>query len=134
MKAIFTLLLTVGSLTSVLAQSHRDDRQQNNDYNRSVVSNHNTYQQPRGYHDPSNTTVWNNHNEQYHSDRERQQQVDQINHDYDRRINEYRNNRSMNNYERNRRINQLENERKSKLKSFAGGLILGGVLGVLLSH
>ncbi len=66
------------------------------------------------------------------NDRDRRAEMDRINHDYDRRIDDYRNNRGINNWERNREIDRLKRERAAKLKSFGGGVLLGGVLGFIL--
>jgi hypothetical protein len=154
MKKIFILLFSLGSLTSVFAQSGRD--RSNNDVamNRGGYGQSNGgYSQPNndrrdnGYKDARNTAPYSNGNDNRgggydnrngrdnrNADWQRQQEIDRVNRDYNSRIDNYRRDRSINTYERNRRIGQLERERDSKIKSFAGGLLLGGVLGVLLSH
>jgi len=58
--------------------------------------------------------------------------MDRVNRDYDRRINDYRNDCSLSSYDRDRRINETERERKEKTASFAKGAVIGGVAGVLL--
>jgi len=151
MKKIFILLLSLGSLSTVFAQSNRYDgnpggySQSNDDHrdrdyrstgydnrNGSYDNRNNGYDNRNGGYDNRNSAPYDNRN--VRNDRQRQQEIDRVNRDYDSRIDNYRRDRSISQYERNRRINDLERERSSKIKSFAGGLILGGVLGVILSH
>lgn len=151
MKKIFTLLLSLGSLTTVFAQhnnvsneiSYRTNSYQNKQYNGN--SSHNASNAPYGKNDSYGTYGNDNRNpgrnEQnsaynQRNNRDRQAaEMDRMNRDYDRRINDYRNDRSMDDRERNRRIADVERERNDKLKSFGGGVIVGGILGVLLgSH
>lgn len=145
MKKIFILLLSLGSLSTVFAQSNRydggnhggysqsNDDHRDRDYRSSGYDNRNgSYDNRNGNYDNRNSGPYDNRN--VRNDRQRQQEIDRVNRDYDNRIDTYRRDRSISQYERNRRINDLERERSSKIKSFAGGLILGGVLGVILSH
>jgi Ni/Co efflux regulator RcnB len=136
MKKLFTFLLTVGSFTAVFAQDHRGNDRDNN-------RNSSRYEQPRNndvaYNNPQsrgygNNTVYSNHAPASRpgNDWERQQELDRMNRDYDRRITDYRNDRSLSSYERNRRINDVERERKEKSGSFAKGAVVGGIAGVLL--
>lgn len=132
MKKIFILLLSLVSISSVFAQSGRGhfdsrDSRYNNTYDNRSYSYDN-----RGARNNPSPVVYDNRD--HRSDWQRQQEIDRINHDYDQRIDGYRRNRSISVYERDRQIRMLQQERSSKLKNFAGGLIVGGLLGVLLSH
>lgn len=61
--------------------------------------------------------------------------MERINRDYDRRINDFRNNRRLNAYERDHYMERTERERGEKLKAFGGGALLGGIVGVIIgSH
>lgn len=136
MKTLFTFLLTVGSLTSVLAQDRYDNDKPDDRYNRrteAVAANNR--QRPA-----DRTTVYNQPSpaQRDREERARQQEVDRINRDYDRRVDDYRKDRSLSPYERDRRIAQAEQERKEKTNSFIKGAVAGGIagvlLGVLISH
>ena len=126
MKKIFTLIIALGTLSTVFAQSGR-----HNDYNRSNGYNGNSYSQPsyqgghydnRGGHDAYNAPNY---------DRNRQVEIDRINHDYDGRIDAFRRDRSLSTYERDRRIDNMQRERDQKLKLIGGGLIVGGIIALL---
>jgi len=138
MKKIFTLLVSLGTLGlgSAFAQygsySHNQRDSRNTGYQSTA------YNQPN-YGRNSNTVSYGHYDQQQnnrgYNDRQRQEGIDRVNRDYDKRIGDYRNDRSLSSYERNRRIQMAERERNTQLKSFGGGVILGGILGVLIgSH
>ena len=137
MKKIFTLFIALISFSVLFAQ-------RNSSYNNYPSNNWNTTDK-RHYND-RNDDYYNNrtdhavvirddryqHNDCNYNDNYRRKQMENINRDYDRRINDYRYNRKMNAYERQRQIEILQRERNDKLKAFGGGVLIGGILGVLL--
>jgi hypothetical protein len=138
MKKFFTLLIALTAFSAVFAQSKMS-------YNNHSSNNWNTpvdnriYNDNDGYYNdrPDHAIVITNDNKRYqknnhYNDYDRRAEVERINRDYDRRINDYRNNRRLNAYERNRSIQMAEKERSDKLKAFGGGVLLGGILGVLI--
>src|SRR5438270_8731472 len=128
MKKVFTLLVALIVFSAVFAQ-------QNTQYYNRSYNNWNTPTDNRNYNDnngyyndrPDHGVVITNDNSQYqHEDRRyndnyRRAEMDHINRDYDRRINEYRNNRRLNAYDRDRYIESTERERGEKLRAFGGG-------------
>lgn len=96
----------------------------------------NAYRSNNGYNSQNGHYNYNNYPSQRrdnrYNDQRRREEMDRINGDYDRRIDEYRRDRSINTYERDRRIQQAQRERSEKLKSFAGGAVVGAIAGVLL--
>jgi hypothetical protein len=137
MKKIFTLLFSLGILTSVFAQSDYGYSRRGGDdrnYNAQYGNNDNGYNRGNtNYGNYDHHAAYDN-GRYYNHDRDRQYQIDQVNRDYDRRIDVYRRDRSINDYERSRRIQMMERERNERVRSFGGGVILGTVLGVLLAH
>ena len=161
MKKIFILLLSLGTLTSVFAQSgngrygdmamnrgngydNRDHHGNDNGYGNNGYGS-NGYD--NGRHDQNmrddrhNTAPYGGYgnnggyrNDRQNNDWQRQQQMDRDNRDYNSHNDMYRPGRTINVYENNRRFDQPQRGRDGKVKSFAGGLIVGGVLGVLLGH
>lgn len=168
MKKIFTMLVCLGTLTTLSAQYNNHSSQSNG---RNVADHDRNYGQPShdnnatnnsygyGDHQQNNSNIGNHdrdhaqpnydygsnggrytqqddrrENRRY-NDNQRREEMDRVNRDYERRINNYRYDRSLNNYERNRRIQEMQRERNTKLKSFGAGAIVGGILGVILgSH
>lgn len=126
MKKIIAFAISFLSVAAIFAQSRNDRHDRNYNESRDVVLGRDHNSRHDVYNYPSQRN-----NDRYDEQR-RREEMDRINHDYDRRINDYRNDRSLNVYERNRRIQQAENERNQKLKSFAGGAVVGAVAGVLL--
>jgi hypothetical protein len=135
MKKVFTFALSLGMLGAVAAQPKYSNRNYTK-YDKNI-----RYEAPK----QDNDRRWDdkNSNQGYYqddrykgrmSDRERQIEADRINKDYDRRIAVYRNNRRMAARERDYQIQVLEKERNNKLKAFGGGLLLGGIIGAILSH
>jgi len=137
MKKIFTLLVALVAFSAVFAQNNTSY------YNR---SSNNWNKQPdsrgydnNGYHNdrPDHAVVITNDNRYQpdnhkYDDNYRRAEIDRINHDYDRRINDYRNNRRLNVYERDRYIQMAQKEKNDKLKAFGGGVLLGGILGAII--
>jgi hypothetical protein len=105
MKRILTLLLAVGALSTLHAQSREEtrriilgDRTNNGRNDRDVVLGPNDNSRyPGGY---SN---------------DRQYQIDQVNREYDNKINSIRNNGHLNNAEKQRAIRQLEQDRQRRI-------------------
>lgn len=128
MKKFYILLVMLASITSVSAQHGRNNDYRNNDNRgnkKAVVMNHGRNHQ---------SGDWDNRydNKDRRRDIERQREMERINRDYDRRVYDYRHNRSMSCYERDRRIAQMERERQARLKSFTGVAVVGAVAGVIL--
>jgi hypothetical protein len=129
MKKIITLVIAFFSATALFAQwndgGHNDHFGNYNNSGNSVSSRD-------GY---SNNNVYNYPVQSYdhrYDDQRRKEDMDRMNGNYDRRINDYRNDRSIGVYERNRGYERGRYERNSNLKSFAGGAVVGAVAGVLL--
>jgi len=138
MKKIFTLLVALVTFSAVFAQH-------NYPYNNGRQDNWNNQTDNRNYSNggyygdrPDHGIVITNDNGRYQSDdyryhdNSRRAEIDRINRDYDRRINDYRNNRKLNAYDRDRYIRMAQREKSNKLKAFGGGVLLGGILGVIL--
>jgi hypothetical protein len=142
MKKIIAFAITFLSVTAIFAQSRKDDRSYNQSRQVILGNDHNSrndsYASGRNNDRNVGYNQRNDRNDGYaqrndrYSEQQRREEMDRVNSDYDRRINDYRNDRSINTYERDRRIYQAENERKEKLKSFAGGAVVGAIAGVLL--
>ena len=141
MKKIFTLFIALITFSSLFAQRGSScNNYPSNNWNTQSDNRH--YNDNRGYNNyPDHGVVftngndWYGHDNGYRNDDERRAAMDRLNRDYDRRINDYRNNHRLNTYERERQIEVLQRERNDKLKAFGGGVLLGGILGVLLgSH
>lgn len=130
MKKIFTLLVALIAFSATFAQ--RNTSNDHYTYDSRNVRTNNNYN-PNQDH----AIIIKSDNNQYryndrNYDNNRRAEIERINRDYDRRINDYRNNRRMNAYERERNIARMEKERNDKLKAFGGGVLVGGILGVLL--
>jgi hypothetical protein len=130
MKKIITLAITLFSFTVMFAQSRNDRNDRNDRYGNYSQSNDVWQRKDNNAYNAYNYQTQRS-NDRYGEQR-RREEMDRINRDYDRRINDYRNDRSVNVYERDRRIQQAENERRGKLKSFTGGAVVGVIAGVLL--
>ena len=144
MKKIIAFAIGLFSVTAIFAQS-RNDRFGNYNDSRNVVvgrsyDSHNGGYNSNDYGYNSNSYGYNSNiynypsqrNDNRYDDQRRREQMDRINRDYDNRINDYRRDRSINAYERDRRIQQADYERNQKLKSFAGGAVVGAIAGVIL--
>ena len=144
MKNMITILLSVVSFSAAMAQPNKqnnDNRDNKNGYNNERNQPGTNWQNgnSQAYYNGNNNNSrdkkqWgDNRNDRRYSDREKRVEMDRINRDYDQRITGYRNNRNMREAERNRQIQIAEQERSSKLKSFGGGLLIGGLLTLLLT-
>lgn len=133
MKKVLALALSLTSLSAVFAQSGNKNSwdKDNKDYR---------YEAPKKQDSRNDQYAKVNYPQKDQkdyrnmSDRERRAEIDRINKDYDRQIMVYKNDRRMSAKDRDYRIKSLENERNSKLKAFGGGLLLGGILGAILSN
>lgn len=133
MKKLIIILVAAVSFNAASAQNmNASYRQQDRRQVAQTRDDHNYNDQ---YH--SNDYGYNNNRSQ-RIDRNRQEDYNRINQQYDQKINSYRNDRSINVYDRDRRIHEAEMERQQSVNSFGGGAIVGGVagflLGVLVSH
>jgi len=135
MKKIIAFTIGLFSVTVIFAQSHdRNDRFRNYNESGGIVLGRG-YDSPNdryGYNSPNVYNYPSQGNDNRYDEQRRREEMDRINSDYDRRVDEYRRDRSIDAYERDRRIQQTEYERREKLKSFAGGAVVGAVAGVLL--
>ncbi len=127
MKKIFALLIAVTFVTVGFAQQRNDQRSFRNNDQYSRIQQRD--QPGRSYQYEDNSYRGNDRG---YNERDRREQMDRVNREYDMRINSYRNDRSINTYERNRRIGQAERERSAKIKSFGSGIAVGAIAGVLL--
>ena len=114
MKQILTLLLAVGAFSTLQAQTSREEARRvilggggsgNNGSNgRDVIlgggNNGESYPYPGNY--PTNGS--------------RQSQIDQVNRDYDTKIQSIRNNPYLSNEEKQRAIRQLEKDRQARIR------------------
>jgi len=92
MKKLFTLLVALGALTTVFAQDHsRDSRDWHGGYTNSSVYNHNF------------------------SQREKDAQIDRINHEFGRRIEFVEHNSRLRRREKRREIAMLERQRDQQI-------------------
>lgn len=102
MKKLFVLVLATGAMTSVFAQRGYDRK----DESRDVILGQ------------QNRSVYNNNrgNDGYFSSRERDDQIERINRNYNWRIQSVRNDRYLRHAEKKREIRFLENERDTKIR------------------
>ena len=108
MKRILTLLIALGAIASVQAQS-RDGRYENRD----VIlgdQNNRTYDNNRSYENNSRYGGYN------FSARERDQQIDRINRGYDQRIRQVQRDRWMRTYEKRNQVQRLEDQRRNEIR------------------
>lgn len=116
MKQILTLLIAVGTIGTLNAQTREETRRvilgerkdngsRNDRNNRDVVYGDGDYDRY-----PNNGSNGN-----------RQYQVDQINREYDNKINSIRNSRYLSNSEKERAIRQLERDRQQRLAEISRG-------------
>ncbi len=113
MKKILTLFLAVGTLTAVQAQTSRDEA-------RRVILGGGNGSGSNGGRDVilgggSNGDSYPTYPENYPSG-SRESQIDQINRDYNNKIQSIRNNPYLNNDEKQRAIRQLERDRQARIK------------------
>ena len=114
MKKIFTLLFSLGILTSVFAQSgHHDDRDRSGNSDGSGYSQYTHVQAPD------------------YSDHDRFDRND--NNHYDRRDADYNRGSRYNNYYEKSHIEVRREERSDNLKAVGAGLIVGGIVALLAS-
>lgn len=144
MKKIIAFAIGLFSVTAIFAQSHNDRFGNYNDSRNAVLGrdydSHKDGYNANGYGYNSNDQGYNSNVHNYPSqrsdsrydDQRRREEMDRINRDYDSRIDGYRRDRSINTYERDRRIQQAEYDRNQKLRSFAGGAVVGAIAGVIL--
>jgi hypothetical protein len=116
MKQILTLLIAAGTFGTLNAQTREETRRvilgeskengsRNDRNNRDVVYGDGDYDRY-----PNNGSYGN-----------RQYQIDQINREYDNKINSIRNNRYLSNSEKERAIRQLERDRQQRLAEISRG-------------
>ena len=105
MKKILTLLIALGAIASVEAQSSRfpSDRGDSRD----VILGQNN---DRGY---DNSRYNNGYN---FTPRERDQQIDRINRDYDLRVRQVERDRWMRSYEKRMKIQRLEDQKRDEIR------------------
>jgi hypothetical protein len=103
MKKVFTLMLALGSLTAVFAQGgYSNQRSESRD---AVLGR------------PSTIYNSNDHRNDYgFTSRERDQQIKEINRDFDKQIKAVKKTRSFRPYEKERRIRILEAQRTQKIQ------------------
>ncbi|MEP7144948.1 MAG: hypothetical protein ABI707_18835 [Ferruginibacter sp.] len=131
MKKLYLFLFTLVTITTVSAQQgRRNDERNPGNYNqtRDMAMNNDRYSPANGYGHVSRGSDRDNR----YNEIKRQQEIERLNRDYDNKIRDYRNDRSINQRERERRISQTERERSQKIKSFAGGAVVGALAGILL--
>ena len=105
MKQILTLLLALGAIASVQAQSSRyPDRNDSRDV---ILGDRND----RVY---DNNSRYGNNTYSFGA-RERDQQIDRINRDYDRRIRQVEKDRWMRSYEKRQQVQRLEVQRRNEI-------------------
>ncbi|MGC4099797.1 hypothetical protein [Ferruginibacter sp.] len=119
MKKLIIIAIAVFSISAASAQN-RNDRFNKQDDRYQAVQVKDDWSKSKDYSYDRN------------NDRERQEAYDRMNHDYDKRISDYRNDRSLNKFDRDRKIREAEMERQQKSKSFGKGLAVGAIAGILL--
>ena len=106
MKKIFTLFIALGALTSVFAQSGHQKSERNssshNDARTAVLGRTNN---DHGYNDSYT-----------YSSRQKEDQIRQINHEFDAKVNAVKYNRRLRASEKNRQIRMLENQRTAAIR------------------
>ena len=128
MKKLIVILIALGSISTLSAQKNWNNNHNKEGYNNSRNSrNMDRKINGRDY-------AYSSAGERDHRTENagRQREIERLNRDYDKRISGYRNDRFLNHRERERRIAQAERERSQKIKSFAGGAVVGAIAGVLL--
>jgi hypothetical protein len=104
MKKIFTLLISLGALTTVFAQSHQNGSYPQND--RKTISTPDSRNGNNGRFDNSNSKMnW-----------ERDAQIQSINREYNARINEVNRKFFLSSFQKRRMISKLEMERNQKIR------------------
>lgn len=126
MKKLIVILIAAISFNAASAQSRDSYRKE--DRGRATQT-----RDDRKYNDQQrpNTYAYNN-NYGHDNDRDRREEYDRVNKQFDNRIELYRNDRSLSSYERDRRIHDVEQERQQALCSFGNGAISGAAAGLLL--
>ena len=136
MKKMFTLLLSLISFSALFAQYDKpyNDRRDNDRiaaYNDQRCNDNVDYNRPnRAVDMRTGDGRWGDYDRM--SDRDSRSEIDRLNRDYDRRIDDYRNNRRIREWERQREIDRLKKEKAARLKNLGAGVLIGGVLGVLI--
>src|ERR1044071_123728 len=118
MKKIFTLLFSIGSLTSVLAQQgQRDPHNQSGKYEQPAYPSHDNKpvvsDKTKDYNDYDNRSE----NSYSFTGRERDFQIQKINREFDSRINAERNKRYLRPQEKRRQVEMLERERYQEIRN-----------------
>jgi hypothetical protein len=113
MKKIFTLLISLGALTAVFAQSHQNGSYPRNDHNTIIVPD-----SRNGF--PDKNGDWNrvDNNGRYDNsmNREKDEQIQRINREYNARINAVNRKFFLSSFQKRRMINNLEMERNQKIR------------------
>ncbi len=136
MKKLITCLVAILSFSVLYAQGNKRN-QQHCDHDRNASYDNRRYDERDVSYRPAHGVEKRQQHDAYarndrYNDRDRRAEIDRVNRDYDRRIKDYQNDRRITNLEREREVERLKKERNAKLKNFAGGAIVGGVLGVLI--
>jgi Ni/Co efflux regulator RcnB len=125
MKKLIIILIAAISFNAVSAQS-RDSYTKEDHGQATQTRDDNRYNNRQ----PSKAYAYNS-NYGRDNDRNRREEYDRVNRQFDKKIEAYRNDRSLNPYERDRRINEAGQQRQQALCSFGNGAIAGGVAGLL---
>jgi hypothetical protein len=113
MKKIFTLLISLGALTAVFAQSHQNGSYPRNDHNTiSVPDSRNNFPDKNG----DRNRVDNNGRYDNSMNREKDAQIQSINREYNARINAVNRKFFLSSFQKRRMINNLEMERNQMIR------------------
>jgi hypothetical protein len=105
MKTILTILITLGALATVHAQSREETRR--------IILGERTDDRSPDTRNDRDVVLGRNDNGRYAGNR--QQEIDQVNREYDNKITSIRNNRHLDRQEKDRTIRQLEQDRQRRL-------------------
>ncbi len=125
MKKLIVILIAAISFNAASAQSRNDSYRKQD---RQVVQTRDDH----NYNMQRNDDYAYNNNYSRDNDRNRQEEYDRMNKEYDKRIEGYRNDRWLSNKDRDRKIREAEQERQRAVRSFGNGVITGGVVGLVL--
>jgi hypothetical protein len=111
MKKIFTLLISLGALTAVFAQSHQNGSYPQRDRNTVYIPD-----SRNGF--PDKNGDWNSGNGRYDNsmEREKDARIQSINREYNAKINAVNRKFFLSSYQKRRMINNLEMERNQKIR------------------
>lgn len=106
MKKIFTVLLAAGTISFSFAQTGTsyNGHSDNSRFDNKKVTT--------GYGQPN---TYNDHNASFFSSREKDQQIQQINRVYDKKIDAVKKNRRMNYFEKSKQVKLLEHDRNMEI-------------------